>query len=61
MHDSCCSCSAHDPSGDLERAIQSGIRANKAKLWAILGVDARVQHSADQMTLERLAAESGLA
>ncbi len=61
MHDSRCSCSAHDPNGDVERAVQAGIRANRAKLWALLGTDARIAHSADQMSLDRLARDSGLA
>jgi hypothetical protein len=61
MHDSRCPCSAHDPNGDVERAVQAGIRANKARLWAILGIDARIARSADQMTLDRLARDSGLA
>jgi hypothetical protein len=61
MHDARCSCSAHDPSADIERAIQTGIRANRARLRAIIGIDARIQQRADQMTLDRLALRSGMA
>jgi len=61
MHDARCGCSAHDPDGDIDRAIQAAARANRAKLWTLLGPDARIAHHADQMTLERLARDSGMA
>lgn len=60
MHDSGCSCSAHDPNGDVERAIQAGVLANRVRLWAILGIDARIRHNAERMTLDRLALDSGM-
>jgi hypothetical protein len=58
MHDSRCTCSAHDPDGDVERAIRAGIRANRAKLWKILGPGTRAAHAADGLILDRLALES---
>jgi hypothetical protein len=61
MHDTRCGCSAHDPDGEIERAIQAAMRVNRAKLWALLGPDARTAHRADQMTLERLGHNSGMA
>jgi hypothetical protein len=60
MHDARCACSAHDPDGEVEREIQARVRANRVKLWAIRGIDARIRQSADRMTLDRLALGSGM-
>jgi hypothetical protein len=61
MQASRCGCSAHDPDGEIERATQALMRANRAKLWALLGPDASIAHRADQTTLERLTRNSGMA
>jgi hypothetical protein len=60
MHDAHCPCSAHDPNGTLERVIQHAQRANSLKLKSFLDVRARIRHSAEQTTLDRLAASSGM-
>jgi hypothetical protein len=45
MHDARCGCSAHDPDGEIQRAIEAATRANRAKLWALIGADARTAHA----------------